>query len=807
MTLTPNYQESVDFLHKFRPVGFWLLTAIRLDKKEIKTMPFAASDPKSVLGWLEKMGKERENSEHNFNFYFHVNPVMQQMAKKAEKEDVSRMEYLHVDLDPRSGEDVAEEKKRYLSMLTDSLPEDIPEPTFVVDSGGGYHGYWKLETPLEIEGQPNKWAEAERYNQQIITEFGGDIGTFNVDRILRLPGTLNRPDKKKREKGRTICLSTVIKETDKSYPLSSFVPAPLVQANNGFADHLSMVEIQGEIPTCDDVDELEKYGVPQHTRIVIVQGLDPDDPHRWESRSEPLWYVTNSMVRCQVPDEMILSILENPLFKISESVLEKGPKAGRKYALKQINDAKEETISPMLQKLNAKHAVVRSVGGSCRIISEEWDEELGRLALDYQTATDFNTYYQNQKMEMTVKDAKGEDKIVSVPLGKWWLTHPHRRSYERVIFAPDKDFPGSYNLWTGFGVEPKPGKCDLYLAHLRNNICSGNEEYFNYLLGWMACAVQRPGEQGHTAIVLQGKRGTGKGVFASNFGALFGRHFMTVTHGDHLVGKFNAHLRDCVLLFGDEAFFAGDKKHEGMLKVLITERLLMTEKKGVDAQTGRNYTHVILASNDDWVVPAGENERRFFILRVSDGELQKATYFNPIIKEMEEQGGREALLHYLMHYDLSDFNVRDVPKTDALQSQKEHTFSTLEGWWYSKLQDGQIIEGQEWPNGIPRATIREDLANYVRSYGAPLRSNATALGQFMKRVFPDNWDVGKRLPGIHEIPDGKGNTITVDRPNGYLLPPLSVCRDHWEEMFGGKFNWMAVAEMEQADLGLKEEAF
>ena len=186
--MNPEYNATVEFLHAFRPVGFWLLTAIRVDRKEIKTVPFAASDPKVVIDWLEKMGSDRKNSEHNFNFYFHVNPVMQQMAKKAEKEDVSRMEYLHVDLDPRPGEDVDEEKVRYLEMLTNP-PSGIPKPSFIIDSGGGYHGYWKLSTPLEIEGQPNRWAEAERYNQQIIAEFGGDIGTFNVDRIMRLPGT------------------------------------------------------------------------------------------------------------------------------------------------------------------------------------------------------------------------------------------------------------------------------------------------------------------------------------------------------------------------------------------------------------------------------------------------------------------------------------------------------------------------------------------------------------------------------------------------------------------------------------------
>lgn len=802
--MIPNYDGTIDFLQKYRPMGkgFWLLMAIRVDKKETNVVPFSPDQTEEVRGWLEKYGAENpDDPTQAYNLYFHVNPVDRMMSKKAEKESIRAMEYLHVDLDPRPGEELQAEKDRFLGMLTEGLPTGVPKPTFIVDSGAGYHAYWLLDNPFIIDGDAS---EAERYNQQLEAEFGGDH-CWNVDRILRLPGTVNRPDQKKIDKGRTAFLCELVEHNDVSYDLTSFTPAPLVQTEGGFADHLSMVDIKGTVDFFSDVDKLDEWKVPLHTKIVIVQGMDPDEPNRWESRSEPLWYVTCEMTRHNVPDEVILSVLENPDFKISESVIEKG-RGARKYALKQINDAKERAISPELQRLNAKHAVVRSVGGSCRIISEEWDEELGRLSLDYQTATDFNTFYQNQKMEIMV-DGKDGPKAMSISLGKWWLTHPHRRSYERVIFAPGREVAGSYNLWTGFGCEARPGNCDLYLTHLLENICSGNEDYYKYLLGWMASAVQKPGEQGHTAIVLQGKRGVGKGVFASEFGALFGRHFLPVTHGDHLVGKFNAHLRDCVLLFGDEAFYAGDKKHEGMLKVLITERLLMTEKKGIDAQTGRNYTHVILASNDDWVVPAGENERRFFILKVSDSELQKGEYFGPIETQMEK-GGREALLHFLMHYDISEFNVRNVPKTHALQSQKEHTFNAMEEWWYSKLQDGEIDDGAGWPAGVPRANMRENLVAYIKAYGVRSGStNATQVGKFMSRALPGDTKE-TRLSGSHTIIGENGEPRQVDRPRGYKLPALEVCRKHWEHLFGGTFDWVdAIGQTTEKNLGLQEEVF
>ena len=801
--ITPNYDETLDFLEKYRPMGagFWLLVAIRVDKKHIAAVPFAPNQREDVKGWLEKHGANSEDPNHAYNLYFHVNPAQGMSAKKAGKSDIKSLEYLHVDLDPRPGEDVVSEKKMFLAKLTTALPHGVSKPTFVVDSGAGYHAYWKLEDPMLVDGEPSKIEEAERYNQQLEDEFGGDH-CWNIDRILRLPGTINRPDEKKRAKGRTAYLCTlVLHNEDAEYTLGDFTPAPIVQSTGGFSEHLSMVDIERTIDFGNDIDKLDEWKVPLHTKIVIVQGVDPDDPNRWDSRSEPLFYVTNEMTRNNVPDAVILSVLENPAFKISESVLEKG-RAARKYALKQINAAKETAVSPELARLNSKHAVIRSVGGSCRIISEEYDEELGRMSLDYQTATDFNTYYMNQKMEMKMEDKDGSEKIVSVPLGNWWMTHQHRRSYERVVFAPGREITGSYNLWTGFGCEPTPGSCDLYLDHLRENICSGNEEHYEYLLGWMASAVQKPGEQGHVAVVLQGSRGTGKGVFASNFGALFGRHFLTVTHGDHLVGKFNAHLRDCVLLFGDEAFYAGDKKHEGMLKVLITEQTLMTERKGVDAQTGRNYTHVILASNDDWVVPAGDHERRFFIMRVSEDKMQDTNYFTKVIKQMKN-GGREALLHYLMHYDLSEYEVRKVPSTQALQEQKAHTFTGVQEWWFSKLQDGEVIEGEGWPSEIPRTYLMEDARN-VLGNKAP---TSTGLGRFMETASPADYT---KLTGTFTVLDRHGEPRVLVRPRGYRLPPLEECREYWQDKFEGKFKWDEVSgQCAEAtnELPLGEEAF
>lgn len=162
-----------------------------------------------------------------------------------------------------------------------------------------------------------------------------------------------------------------------------------------------------------------------------------------------------------------------------------------------------------------------------------------------------------------------------------------------------------------------------------------------------------------------------------------------------------------------------------------------------------------------------------------------------------------------MHYDLGEFEVRDVPKTDALQAQKEHSFSPMEEWWYSKLQDGEIYDGEGWPAEIARANLRESLVAYTRAYGIRMHSNATKLGGFLVQVMPKNWDRGSgKLRGTHTVIDESGETRQITRPNGYRLPSLEECRAAWEDLFGGKFQWQeAVGATADASLGLSEEAF
>lgn len=773
---------SIEFLAKFRPDGPWTLTAIPVEGGRAATASFTNQQADKVEKWIDRVGEKN-------NIYFSVNPPTELVDKKASREDIAFVDYLHVDVDPRAGESLEEEQNRILT----TLQKFSPAPTCIIFSGGGYQAFWKLDAPLPINGSLPAAEEAKRYNMQLEILLGGD-NCHNIDRIMRLPGTMNRPNKKKRSKGRKEVMAALVYfNQDISYPITKFTAAQPIQNSKTKGFHSNAAEaapqVSGNIQRLSSVDELPDTVKPW-VKVLIVQGNDPDEPTRWPSRSERLFCVCCELIRAGVPDDIIFSIITDPDFRISASVIELGSRA-EAYALRQIRQAKEQAVDPSLRELNEKHAVVESIGGKCRVISIEWDHAFGRPTISKQGFEDFRNRYCNRRVQVGT-DKKGNAEYM--PLGKWWLQHPMRTQYTTIEFLPGQEIPGCYNLWQGFTCEARPGECRLFLEHVHDVICGGDDYHYDYLIKWLASAVQNPAEVGCTAVVLRGKQGTGKGFFVNTIGKLFGQHYLHITNPKHLVGNFNAHLRDCVLLFADEAFYAGDKKNEAVLKALITERHLMIEPKGIDSELRSNFIHLIMASNSEWVVPAAMDDRRFFVLDVSDRFKEDTTHFGQIQAQLNN-GGYEALLHHLMSLDLSDFNVRMAPKTEALHDQKELNLSPEEAWWYDKLQEGRILgRHEDWETTVPKDVMFIDFVNFVKVYMGNYmnRCSKHRFSKFLNRICPVGYPKVKQIR-ISPEPDSPELGLNFNtKPTCFEFPSLAECRKRWEDVIGFESKWQHV---------------
>lgn len=459
-----------------------------------------------------------------------------------------------------------------------------------------------------------------------------------------------------------------------------------------------------------------------------------------------------------------------------------GTKAPPMHMVEEITEAQlaEVTIPPtpleqMIDQVNETHALT-SIKGKAVIVKEREDGDL-----DFMRKADFETFFANNKIPI----ADG-DKIKMMPAAKLWLESPKRRNAAGVCFRPDGCRPGYINLWRGFAVEPNPedaeARCAKYRWHVENIICGGDPKLIHYVWSWLADIIQRPGSKPGVALVLCGGRGTGKGFFTRPLEKILGqRHFIQINNKDQFIGRFNSQVADKLLVVADEAFWAGDKAAEGKLKGFITEPTLTIEPKGIDAFTVDSYHRVIMASNEQWVVPAGTDERRFLVLSVSREKQKNEEYFSALAKELNN-GGTEALMSWLGRYQRNGTSLRHAPHTDALMEQKIDSLEPHLEWWFEKLQSGKLGDLsaiQPWPETVCINDQHKDFQYWCagRNIKRPMK-----ITSFRKLIFGADGVCPKGKDAVRKR-DGEELKWV------YTIPDLESCRRNFERALGGSLVW------------------
>lgn len=430
-----------------------------------------------------------------------------------------------------------------------------------------------------------------------------------------------------------------------------------------------------------------------------------------------------------------------------------------------------------LPKLNREWALV--LMGSKAVMVHEQDtgpieDRVRVLSLDA-----FKAWFLNRFTQIIAADGK----IKSVTWAEKWLRERKRRQYLGIEFRPSPKAmaptPHYLNLWRGFGVEarPKTHGYDVFRDHMLNNLCGGDQVLFTWVFGWFAHIVQCPQERIGTSLIVRGKMGTGKTKVGEVMGSLYPSHYFLVDDGRYVTGQFNAHMASCLLLQAEEAVWAGDKNAEGRLKSLVTAKTQMIESKGVDPIRLENFVRLMMTSNEDWVIPAGKDERRFCVLDIDPRCAQNHDYFREMDEELDN-GGREALLHDLLAFDLSTVNLRRIPLTAALLEQKLRSLDSVESWWFERLYSGSTTRGSDWWNQeAPCDVLFDDYILASDRIGIKRKSEETAFGIKIRKLVPG---LGKARRWSEEA---------SRRRWCYLLPTLAECREAFGAEVGQDLGW------------------
>jgi hypothetical protein len=435
-----------------------------------------------------------------------------------------------------------------------------------------------------------------------------------------------------------------------------------------------------------------------------------------------------------------------------------------------------EKLNPV-EKMNLDHAFVVS-GGSHHILHETIDHK-GVPRLAHLAEQTFHRKYASQVISVGDGDTK--------PLTQIWMKSKNRRSYDGFCFRPGLEAPpGYYNLFRGFAVKPAADgsmaaheSLHLYLEHIHENICGSDKKLTNWLVSYFAHLFQKPWEKPHVAPVFRGEKGVGKNAVVDTIGRLLGTHFVSASHRRYLVGSFNSHLENCLMVLLNEAFWSGDKAADGILKDLVTGETHRIERKGQESYEVDNCTRVVILGNDDWLVPASHDERRYAIFDVGNRRKQDFEYFGKMMSGMAD-GGHALLLQYFFDYDISNFNPRKAPNTDGLLAQKLCSLEPLHQWWLDGLMDGEISHSEfadgTWPGKVPKKSLREAVSRYWREHNLKIRlPDERAIGRMIRQCCP-SIESGK-------LSRDEGHT------NAYTLPSLKVARQEFETFIGHEVSW------------------
>ena len=185
-------EKATNFLRAFRGQGYMNIVAIDPTNGFINAITCDVTD-NAVKKFIEQYNGNR-------NLHFMVNePVRDALNKKLSKQDVTKIHGVYLDADPDKAKDFSTERKRLFSFADELAGGDNP-PTYIIDSGGGIQVFWLLKDSVAATDENIELYEA--LSRGLEKQYNTD-SVHNIDRIMRIPFTLNIPNKQKKNAGRT----------------------------------------------------------------------------------------------------------------------------------------------------------------------------------------------------------------------------------------------------------------------------------------------------------------------------------------------------------------------------------------------------------------------------------------------------------------------------------------------------------------------------------------------------------------------------------------------------------------------------
>lgn len=306
----------------------------------------------------------------------------------------------------------------------------------------------------------------------------------------------------------------------------------------------------------------------------------------------------------------------------------------------------------------------------------------------------------------------GEPPVLYKPLYqiiKYSDVHNELTPIERIVFQPNPRYVKNreYNMFHGLPVltiEPDPAyqsDLDIILLHIRDTICSGDADLYEYVLTWFAQSFYTPWEKTQIVLLFFGEQGVGKSILPDLLinKHIYGEYAITMDGIGKLVQRFNSAIQDKLCIVCNEVSSADGTWHSNFerLKSLITDPYMCIEKKGIDVvEDYPNYSNFIFTTNNSDSVKLGKGDRRYCCIQVSDHRKGDFDYFEQLAKACNKHAARLFYDHCKQY--IGRRNLKRIPMTTLKQDMLSLSYNSVERFIEEikrSIREGIIMETPE----------------------------------------------------------------------------------------------------------------
>jgi P4 family phage/plasmid primase-like protien len=713
------------------------------------------------------------------------------------------------DFKPKDGEPTGSGKPDFKQFMLDL--DELPTPTFVVESGNGWHVYWLLNEPIVVtdDNRETLIEQVEGIHRHIHEQCGSDSGAMDVLHLMRLPGHEHRKQPK-----HPFLVDVVIDNSDTRYTLEELLESippvykDVLEYENDSKDDFDIKQVvidvwkeKGDEVTFDEYGRMiwngestgtfigregkrnyiattsQEYpyrGNPT-TYVSGVLGITTKEAYKWliNKYGEPVGEMLGSKGERLEEREAYLEHLSERSFDNQDWVKELKKKSDRyfinfykriaqlyphlKYEIGRVdtfwNYDSEEGVYVELAQPTLAGIVIRALR----------EDEMDNYTTDSQVKRIILNFTAYEERGVTLDSFSLPDGWLHVKNGWLNLTTlallPH--SPERLsLFKMDTDY------------EPQ-AECPMYDKFLDVDVQMPSDQV--RVIDQFSGYILTNSIKQHTCLIFEGRKGCGKSMLAEIWMDMLGKKAIPLqltalqNGGERFIGQTLAHKN---MVWFDEANPKTTNINE-FFQNLITGEKIRIERKGVQGDDYvKNTMKVVLSLNEmPDHMPVGMDRRYRHIL--FHRSFYEEGMVDPDYKEKLLASEKSGVLNRMLR-GLDDLNKmghltmmqgeEERKREYALTSDDFSSFlsdhfepvpvsDTTVRYSYSELRDAFVVE---YPKGYNKQLT-------VRGFNKKLLS--TRLPEF-KNLTTGKSDGVRGYKGIvlktgHEISSNKWEPIMV----------------------------------------------